>query len=244
MEPGPIIIVLLGALAGGFVAGLAGFGTGLTALGIWLYVLEPAVAATLVIVCSVVSQVQTLPSIWHQIEARRVLPFIVPGLLGVPIGTVAVSSLDAQLLKIGVGCILLAFSAQMLAQTSRRAIAWGGSALDGLIGFGGGLLGGLAGLSGALPTMWAAFRGWPKGESRGLFQAFNLSILSTALITHAFAGLLNAKVAAAVVAALPGTMIGSWLGSKAFARLSDRQFRQLILFLLCLSGGLLIWTNI
>ncbi|MFT5510721.1 MAG: putative membrane protein YfcA [Hyphomicrobiaceae bacterium] len=35
------IVVGLGALAGGFVAGLAGFGTGITAMGIWLYVLPP-----------------------------------------------------------------------------------------------------------------------------------------------------------------------------------------------------------
>src|SRR5260370_399046 len=36
-------ILLAGALAGGFVSGLAGFGTALMALGIWLYILPPAV---------------------------------------------------------------------------------------------------------------------------------------------------------------------------------------------------------
>ena len=35
-------ILLAGALAGGFVSGLAGFGTALMALGIWLYILPPA----------------------------------------------------------------------------------------------------------------------------------------------------------------------------------------------------------
>ena len=35
-------LLLLGALAGGFVSGLAGFGTALMALGIWLYVLPPS----------------------------------------------------------------------------------------------------------------------------------------------------------------------------------------------------------
>ena len=37
-------ILLAGALAGGFVSGLAGFGTALMALGIWLYIVPPAVA--------------------------------------------------------------------------------------------------------------------------------------------------------------------------------------------------------
>ena len=83
-----IAVVLLGALAGGFVAGFAGFGTGITALGIWLYALSPATAASLVVICSVVTQVQTIPMVWKHIQPRRVLPFIVPGLLGVPIGVV------------------------------------------------------------------------------------------------------------------------------------------------------------
>ena len=45
--------VVAGAIAGGFVSGLAGFGTALMALGIWLYVLPPSIAVPLVIVCSI-----------------------------------------------------------------------------------------------------------------------------------------------------------------------------------------------
>jgi hypothetical protein len=73
-----VIVVLLGALAGGFVNGLTGFGTGLTVMGIWLYAISPTVAATLVIISSVVTQLQTLPMIWHAIEsgeARGLTPF-------------------------------------------------------------------------------------------------------------------------------------------------------------------------
>ena len=57
-------ILLAGALAGGFVSGLAGFGTALMALGIWLYILPPAVAVPLVLICSISSQISTLPSMW------------------------------------------------------------------------------------------------------------------------------------------------------------------------------------
>ena len=45
------IMLFLGALAGGFVSGLAGFGTALMALGIWLYVVPPSVAVPLVLIC-------------------------------------------------------------------------------------------------------------------------------------------------------------------------------------------------
>ena len=47
MATAAIFLLLVGALAGGFVTGLAGFGTALMALGIWLYVLPPSTAVTL-----------------------------------------------------------------------------------------------------------------------------------------------------------------------------------------------------
>jgi uncharacterized membrane protein YfcA len=185
-----------------------------------------------------------LPTIWRSIEAKRVVPLIVPGLIGVPVGTALLSCLDARVLKIAIGVLLVAFSVQMLVRRSRSAIAWGGRLADGVFGFGGGLLGGLAGLSGPLPTMWATIRGWTKDESRGVFQAFNLSILATALLAHAIAGLLTAEVGLAVMAALPGTVLGAWIGARTYKRLSDRRFREIILALLCVSGGVLIWTNL
>ena len=47
LEASTYAILLFGALAGGFVSGLAGFGTALMALGIWLYILPPAIAVPL-----------------------------------------------------------------------------------------------------------------------------------------------------------------------------------------------------
>src|SRR5271167_4705653 len=108
------IVIVLGALAGGFGSGLVGFGTGITAIGIWLYAVSPPVAASLVVVCSVIAQIQTLPTIWRSIEAKRVFRFILPGIVGVPLGTVLLSHLDTRILKLGIGGLLLLFSAFML----------------------------------------------------------------------------------------------------------------------------------
>ena len=48
--------------------GLAGFGTALMALGIWLYVLPPSTAVPLVLICSIVAQTSTLPSFWRSFD--------------------------------------------------------------------------------------------------------------------------------------------------------------------------------
>jgi len=94
-----------------------------------------------------------------------------------------------------------------------------------------------------LPTMWATVRGWGRNESRGVFQAFNLTVLSVALLSHAFAGLLTSEVGLALLAALPGTICGAWLGVHPYGRVDDRQFRAIILVLLCISGSGLIWRS-
>jgi uncharacterized protein len=229
-------IITLGALAGGFVSGLAGFGTALTTVGIWLHALDPATAATLTLICSVTAQIQTLPTIWRDIKPARVLPFVIPGLAGVPVGLWALGYVDPQSFKFGAGLLLVIFSSFMLFWRGRTAMTWGGRAADALIGLIGGFLGGLAGLSGAPPTIWATLRGWSKDQKRSVFQAFNFSILATALLGHALAGRVTADLWTPIALALPGTFFGAWLGVQTYKRLNDRNFTDLIMALLLFSG--------
>jgi len=237
------ILVLTGGFAGGFVSGLTGFGTGLTALPIWLGVVHPAVAAPLVVVCSIMAQVQTLPAIWHAIKWQRVAPFILGGLLGVPLGTLLLSHVSPQTFRLLTGCILVLYCGFMLLRGSALAISWGGRTADAVIGAGGGILGGLAGLSGALPTIWASLRGWDRHTKRGVFQSFNLSILLLALISQAIGGFIGTEVGKYVLIALPGTLLGAWLGRKTYSRLGDDRFNQVVLVLLLLSGVSMIVTS-
>src|SRR6202011_6238433 len=103
------VLLSLGALAGGFVSGLAGFGTGLGALGIWLYVLPPSIAVSLVIICSIVAQTSALPSVWHAIDFKLVWPFLIGGLAGVPLGTMLIAHADPNVFKLPVRVLLLWF---------------------------------------------------------------------------------------------------------------------------------------
>ncbi len=238
-----IALVFAGALAGGVVNGLTGFGTALTVLGIWLYAIPPTVAATLVILCSVASQLQTLPMIWRTIHWGRVLAFVAPGVLGVPIGTFLLPHIDPRVFKIGVGVFLVAYTGHVLARQVEIKSAWGGRPADCIVGFAGGILGGLAGLSGVLPVVWTDVRGWIKQERRGVVQMFNMAILSLALVSHVVAGLLTRQVAVAAIVALPGTIGGAWLGAFIYRRLHDRAYQRVIMLLLLLSGLVLIWTS-
>lgn len=234
------LIVLAGAFAGGFVNGLTGFGTGLTALTFWLHVTSPAVAAPMVVICSVIGQLQTLPAIWHAITWSRVMPFIVGGLLGVPVGTYLLILVPVGAFKVMVGSFLVIYCGFMLLSRRVHKITWGGRGTDALVGFGGGILGGLAGISGALPSLWAGLRGWGKDERRGVFQAFNLTILAIAGVSQTIGGFMTSEVGRLILFALPGTLIGVWIGRKSYDRLSEMGFDRIVLAVLLVSGVAMI----
>jgi hypothetical protein len=236
-------VLFVGALAGGFVSGLAGFGTALMALGIWLYVLPPSVAVPLVLVCSVIAQSATLPSMWRSFDLTLVWPFLIGGLLGVPLGTTLVAHADPTVFKLTVGILLLVFPTALYF-SAPMAIGFGGKIADGIVGFIGGILGGLAGLSGPPPILWASIRGWGKEERRGIFQTFNWTVLFIAFCLQAAGGLVGREVIWLTVLAFPATMLGAWLGARLYHALSDRNFRDVVLGMLFLSGAILVWTSL
>lgn len=233
-------VVLGGALLGGLVSGLTGFGTGLVALPVWLQVLPPQQAAPLVVICSVVAQLQTLPAIWHALDWRRMAPFLAGGALGVPLGVACLPHVALGPFKLGLGVVLVLLCSALLLGKWLPRIQHAGRGADALVGLGGGFLGGLAGLSGPLPTLWASLRPWGKDERRAVFQGFNFSVLLFALVAQAASGVVTASVGWLVLAALPGTVLGAWVGRRLYGRLDAERFNRLVQAVLLAAGGVLI----
>jgi uncharacterized protein len=238
-----LAILLAGALAGGFVNGLTGFGTGLTALPLWLQALEPVLAAQLVSAASIVGHATAIPGIWARVDWRRMAPLLTGGLLGVPVGSWLLPHIPLAAFKIAVGAVLIGYSTFMLIAAGRVRLQGGGRAAEAGVGLAGGILGGMAGLSGALPTVWAALKGWPKEERRMVFQAFNMTILSAMLVATVVQGLIGTRLLLALAVSLPATLIGGRIGAWLYHRLDDRRFDRLVLALLLVSGLVLIWSN-
>ncbi len=238
-----VLLVLAGALLAGFVNGLAGFGTGLVALGLWLHAIDPLLAAPLVVICSVIAQLLSLITVRPPVRLAQLWPYLLGGIAGVPVGVALLERIDAATFRAAVGLFLVGYCAFALLSRRLPVIDRGGRVADGAVGFAGGILGGAAGLSGALPTVWCGLKGWGKAAQRAVYQPFNLAILSWALVSYAAAGVLTADVGRLTLLCLPGTVLGVWLGVKAYGRVDDRQFRRVVLWLLLASGAVLTATN-
>lgn len=238
MSSETIIYLMLGGMAGGFINGFAGTGTALFALGFFLSVLEPLAAVAIVALMSTLTGLQGVYIVRHELFANkaRLFRFILPGLIGVPIGASLLSFVDARVLRLIVAGFLIFYGGyfgfrKALPRFERRT-----PKADATVGLIGGILGGLASLSGALPTIWLSMRPWSKGETRAVLQPYNVVILCTTVLMLAWKGAFTASTWMAFGVAFSSGLLASQLGIFVFRKVSDSQFRRTLIFL-CLALG-------
>ncbi len=236
------VFLVFGAAAGGLINGFAGFGTALFALGFWLQIMPPVQAVSIVVVMSVASGIQGLWLVRRSIadQPRRLARFLLPGLIGIPAGVALLSVLDPKILKLVIAGFLILYGGFFTFRRSLPRLEQPTPVIDGLVGLLGGILGGAASLSGALPTMWCAMRAWPKSETRAVLQPYNVTVLGVAMLIFAYKGAYSWDSIKLIAIALPVTMIAAQLGISAFKRLSDDQFRRIIILMMLVSGTILL----
>ena len=243
MSSDTIFYLVLGAFAGGFINGLAGTGTALFALGFYLVVLEPITAVAVVALMSVLAGLQGIWIVRHAIRdnPRRPLQFIVPGLVGIPLGLSLLAVVNASALRLGLAGLLILYGGYFSFRTSLPAFTRATPYVDSLIGFIGGIMGGAAGISGAIPAMWVSMRAWPKAEIRATMQSFNIVVLITTVTLLYFKGAYDIIALTALMITIPSGLFAAQIGIFVFGRLSDNMFRRLLIGLSLMIGiGVLI----
>jgi uncharacterized protein len=232
-----LAIVIGGAVVAGFVQGLSGFAFSLAALSIWAWAVDPQTAAPMAVFGSLVGQVVALPLTWRGAEIKRLAPFVIGGLIGVPLGVFLLSILDPAGFKLALGIFLLIYSPAMLFAPATLAVRWGGRWADGVIGWLGGIFGGIGGMAGGIPTLWCTLRGWDKDTQRGVMQAFNIAMHVATLTGYLLhGGIITGETLKLFAIIAPALAIPVLLGAILFRRLNQRAFRRIVLVLLFLSG--------
>jgi hypothetical protein len=235
-----IALFLVATFLGGFTTGLTGFAAGLVVSGIWLHIITPLQTAVLIAAYGMVNQAYGIWKVRQALQWRRILPFVIGGAVGVPIGAHLVTFLNPAYLRIGVGALLLVYSTYNLALPTFIPIK-SNQAVDAGIGVLNGLLGGLTGLGGVISTIWVQLGGGSKDAQRAIFQPVLFITMTMTTLTFATAGhLFNMDIFKLFFMGLPALLLGLWVGVKLYGRLDDASFRKVILILLLLSGSSLV----
>lgn len=119
------------------------------------------------------------------------LPYLIAGLIGVPLGTWLLNIIEAHTFRILLGMFLVIWCPLMLLNPQIRLIQHSGKTADASIGLVGGILGGLGGFCGSLPSAWLMLKQLPKDQQRYILRHFNFAIQMFTLAAYLYQGNLN-----------------------------------------------------
>jgi uncharacterized protein len=235
-----LVLFIGGTFVAALVTGIAGFAFGLVAAAVWLYFLAPAEAAALIVAYGLIVQGIAVWKLRRSVKLARLVPFLIGGVIGVPIGVALLHWAAPGLVRIAVGIVLVLFSIYSLTRPQIKPVT-AGPAADGAIGVLNGIVGGATGLAGIAMTIWCTVRGWPRDEQRAVFQPIGVSVFLMTALWLGGTGQLSAATGRLFLIGLPALLVGHWVGLRLYGRLDEAGFRKIVLGLLLVSGlGLIL----
>jgi uncharacterized membrane protein YfcA len=234
----PILDLLLfatGTFAAALVTGIAGFAFGIVAAAAWLHFLPPAQTTALIVAYGLIVQGISVWKLRRSIQLSRLLPFLVGGAIGAPIGVELLHGVPPGALRLSVGIVLIVFSLYNLMRPQFTPLSVG-KAADGTIGILNGIIGGATGLAGIVVTIWCTLRGWPRDVQRTTFQPVGVWVFLMTGLWLGGTGLVGADTLRLFMIGLPLLLAGTWVGLRLYARLDEAGFRRVVLGLLLISG--------
>lgn len=239
-----IALLVVGAMAAGFVQGLSGFAFGMVAMSIWVWGIEPRLAVVMSIAGGLSGQIFAAVRLRRGLQWPLLWPFLAGAVVGVPLGVAVLPHVDAVVFKFGLGITLVVCCTAMLLAQRFPRITRGGRLGDALAGTAGGVMGGLGGFTGVVPSFWCSLRGWDKDTARAVLQNFNLAALSVTFATYVASGMVTRAMWPLFAVVIPALLIPSVLGTRVYIGLSDLAFRRVVLGLLAVSGAAMIASSL
>ncbi len=237
-----VAVIFAGVSKGGFGSGAAFASASILAL-----VMEPAQALAIMLPLLMLIDLVTLRPFWRQWswpDARLLVAGALPGVL---LGVWLFQRADADVLRLLIGVISLAF---VVWQFSLRA-GWITLRTTPMPRWGSGVAGFVAGF-----TSFVSHAGGPaaavyllaKGLGKTQFQATTVLVFGlinlAKVVPYATLGLFTADTLRVDLWLMPFALLGAWLGVKAHFLVSERAFFALTYILLTLTGIKLVWDGL
>lgn len=235
-------IVFAGISKGGFGSGAAFAASAILAL-----VVEPGLALGVMLPLLMLIDLATLGPFWGRWRKAESLVLIAGGVPGVALGALFYTMVSADVLRVLIGGIALAFVVWQVAQRQ----GWIRGLSRGMSLPAGGFFGMLAGFTsfvshagGPPAAVFMLSREMSKTEYQAcsvlVFWAINIA----KFVPYAFLGLFTLETFQANLVLAPFALLGAWLGVKAHFLVTERVFFGLTYVLLTVTGARLVWLGL
>ncbi len=236
----PFAFAFLIILVAMFIRALTGFGSALIAIPLLsiLFGAKYAIPFILLYECLIDIMILGRDGLKLKNDINRAWPFLITGLIGIPLGTEVLILSSERLLKIVIGTALIIFSVLLLWNVNLKFKRDRfGTATVGLLG---GFLCGSIGMPGPPMALLLSSQGATKDEFRRLIVIFLTVVDFLTFFYFLWMGLINADMLLQSLKLLPSLALGFLAGNFAFGKVDEVTFRRLTLGITFIAGLLLI----
>lgn len=237
-------LIIIGAMTAGFVQGLSGFAFGMIAMSFWAWTIDPKLVVVMSVFGALSGQLLVAFTVKRSFHKTIVLPFLIGGILGIPIGVMIPPYLDIHTFKVVLGSILIIVCPLMLLTHRLPAIKIKRPFADAIVGGLGGIMSGFGGFPGIIPTLWCTLRGFEKSTQRAVIQNFSLAMLFTTMCTYVATGMITKDMLPKLFLVALSIPIPIYIGNYLYNRISEVIFKKVVLILLFMSGFFLVLSSI
>ena len=217
------------------VSGIVGFAFAAIAGALILhYVPNGVEAVQIMMIASIGIQAYSVAGLYRSITWHRCVPFIVGGVITLPVGILILLNLHPRTCVAAMGAALVAYGLYMLLRRP-VLVSKGGGTIDVLVGALGGITGPLAAFPGAFVTVWCGMRGWDKVAQRSACQPYILVLQVLGLGALCLVGRQGAFDPVLLAYALPG-LAGAVVGLRISHALTDMHFQGMVNLTLVVCG--------
>jgi len=234
----------VGAAVAGLVQGISGFAFAMAAMAIWVWGVNPQLAAVMAVFGGLTGQIISVLRVRRGWHLELLWPFLLGSAIGIPLGTRLLPMLDPNRFKLVLGTLLVVCCSAMLATSRLPHIKKGGRLADAVVGLLGGVMAPLSGFSGLAPALWCTLRGYTKDAHRAVLQNFNLVVLGATFGSLVWSGRAHAGLLPQMGVVAGSLIIPSIYGSKIYIGMSPKAFRDGVLWLLVFAGAVMLAASL
>jgi uncharacterized membrane protein YfcA len=233
-----IIWIALTVLLALFTRAAIGFGDGMIAIPLLSLMIDISEAVPLILFMSTIMSAISLYRDKAHIQFGSLKRTALMALIGFPFGILLLKVADNELVKVILGCVLIALAIFYLSRAKKFHIkASGWSYLFGLLA---GILGGAYAFRGIVFAVYASLRNWSPEQFKGTIHGFYL--LSGIFIPFGYfgAGLVTSRVIGLFFVMMPVAIVATQIGGWCSGKMNAESFQKVIWTMLLMLGIFLL----
>jgi len=235
MKDGVFMFGFISILLAAFTQGITGFGFALIAVPLLsLFIPEIRNITPIIVIYSLLTNIIIVYKSRYYIDFKKIIPLILFGIIGTPIGAYILLYIKVSNLKIIIGLVTsitaLAMFKNFKVNIKNQNVSYG------IVGLLSGLLNGSTGLSGPPVVLFLTNQNTDKDVFRANLSFYGIATNIFAIIIFVLGGIINISVLNFTFIYLPALIIGVFAGIKISTKIKENLFRNITIGLIALLG--------